>query len=56
VVTRKKGDRWIVGGIANDSSRILAVDMTFLVPGKSYTAIIYTDEANTAGNDKKGAC
>jgi alpha-glucosidase len=45
VIARRKGNDWYVGGITNHESRTITIDCSFLQPGASYEATIYTDDA-----------
>jgi alpha-glucosidase len=42
VIARRKGDRWFIGGMTNESSRHVNFSLNFLKTGK-YSAIIYKD-------------
>lgn len=39
----KNSDDWYVGGVTDEYARTATVDLSFLEPGKKYTAIIYED-------------
>ena len=44
VARRAKGtDNWFIGGITGDDSRISTFSLSFLEPGRKYTATIYSD-------------
>jgi alpha-glucosidase len=44
-VARRRGQEWFVGTITNDAPRVLNVPLSFLEPGKLYTAQIYGNGA-----------
>lgn len=46
VTARRKGDTWYVGGITDWTPRDITVDLSFLAPGRSYSADIFADGAN----------
>lgn len=39
----KKNGQWFVGGVTDENSRTLDIPLSFLEPGKKYTATIYSD-------------
>lgn len=39
----KNSDDWYVGSITDDRARTASLDLSFLTPGKKYTATIYED-------------
>ncbi|MGC4235757.1 MAG: glycoside hydrolase family 97 N-terminal domain-containing protein [Niabella sp.] len=43
-VARRSGEEWFVGTITNNEARTVAVDFSFLPPGKKYEAKIYSDD------------
>ncbi len=45
VVARKarKGGRWFLGGVTDEQGRSFDIPLSFLEPGRSYTATIYRD-------------
>ncbi|MDB5149480.1 MAG: alpha-glucosidase [Mucilaginibacter sp.] len=43
-VARRKGSEWFVGAITNNEARSLQVALTFLKPGKKYSAKTYNDD------------
>ncbi len=43
VMARRKGAEWFIGAMTNNDGSIETVDLSFLEPGKKYTAEIYTD-------------
>ncbi|MBX2922510.1 MAG: glycoside hydrolase family 97 catalytic domain-containing protein [Chitinophagaceae bacterium] len=43
-VARRSGEDWFVGSITNNEARTVAVDLSFLPPGKKYEAKIYSDD------------
>lgn len=45
---RRKGQEWYVGTITNNEARTLLVDCSFLPKGKTFTAIIYSDDASSS--------
>lgn len=47
LMARRNGSRWFIGGITNESGRQLSIPLTFLKPGKTYTATIYRDDVTT---------
>lgn len=46
-VARKKGDQWFVGSLT-DASRTLDIPLSFLDPGKDYTAKVYSKDPNNS--------
>ncbi len=42
-IVRRSGDDWFVGTLNNNEPRTLRLPLTFLTPGKSYTAHLYSD-------------
>ncbi len=44
VIARRSGRAWFVGAMNNDQARTLDLPLSFLEPGKSYTAHIYRDD------------
>ncbi len=42
-VARRGGTGWFVGAITNNQGRVLDIPLTFLEPGRSYVATLYTD-------------
>ena len=55
-VARRTGDDWFVGTINALERRTLAIPLTFLTPGKKYTAQIYSDGAPDGSDRTKVAC
>ena len=55
-VARRTGDDWFVGSINALERRTLAIPLTFLTPGKKYTAQIYSDGAPDGSDRTKVAC
>jgi alpha-glucosidase len=55
-VARRSGDAWFVGSINALERRTLALPLTFLTPGKTYTAQIYSDAAPDGSDRTKVAC
>ncbi len=47
MMAKKKGESWFVGAMTNWESRELTLDLSFLPEGKTYTAEIYTDTADS---------
>lgn len=45
-VARRKGGRWYVGGITNDTPRTLEIDLDFLEAGRKYVMTSFEDGAN----------
>lgn len=43
-IARRSGEDWYIGALNNDVPRTLALPLTFLEPGKLYTAHLYTDD------------
>lgn len=43
VMARRKGAEWFIGAMTNNDGSTETVDLSFLEPGKKYTAEIYTD-------------
>lgn len=50
VMAKRKGDNWYVGAMTNWTPRNLKLNFTFLKPGVSYTAQIYTDTKDSDVN------
>ena len=46
VTARCKGDTWYVGGMTDWTPRDLTVDLSFLQPGRTYQAQLFTDGVN----------
>lgn len=46
VTARKSGSSWYVGGLSNWDGRNIELSLSFLEPGKLYTATIYRDGRN----------
>lgn len=46
VIARKTGKTWYIAGITDEKDRTLKIDLTFLNPSKSHTAIIMKDGVN----------
>ncbi|MDF7825490.1 glycoside hydrolase family 97 N-terminal domain-containing protein [Pontiellaceae bacterium B12227] len=46
VIARRKETDWYVGGINGPTARDVAVDFSFLEPGVTYQATLYTDDEN----------
>ncbi len=55
-VARRSGGDWFVGSINALERRTLAIPLTFLTPGKKYTAQIYSDAAPDGADRTKVAC
>lgn len=47
-MARKKGDQWFVSAITNSQARQLSIPMDFLDSGRSYKAVVYTDDSNNS--------
>lgn len=47
-MARKKGDQWFVSAITNSQARQLSIPMDFLDAGRSYKAVVYTDDSNNS--------
>ena len=54
IVARKKEDQWFIGALNGISPREVIINFDFLDPGKTYSAIIYSDDKtlNTRTNVK----
>lgn len=52
VVARRSGTSWFVGALNGNDDRKIEVPLDFLAKGKSYEAIIYTDDANSTSETK----
>lgn len=48
VVARRKGSKWYIGGITNETARDITVKLDFLTEGKSYRTTSFTDAVNSA--------
>lgn len=48
VVARRKGSKWYIGGITNETARDITVKLDFLTEGKSYKATSFVDAVNSA--------
>lgn len=46
VVTKRKGDKWFVGGITNNTEREVVIKFDFLEKGKTYTMTYFEDGIN----------
>lgn len=44
VMARRSGDDWWLGAMTNNDARDLSVDFSFLEPGATYTARVFTDD------------
>lgn len=44
VMARRSGDDWWLGAMTNNDARGLSVDFSFLEPGATYTARVFTDD------------
>ncbi|WP_315821591.1 glycoside hydrolase family 97 protein [Paraflavitalea speifideaquila] len=42
---RRKGQEWYLGTITNNEARTLTINCSFLPKGKTFTAIVYSDDA-----------
>ena len=47
----KNSDAWYVGGVTNEDARDYGLSFGFLLPGKEYTATIYSDAPDSDGFD-----
>ena len=55
VARKAKGkENWFLGAITDENARTATADLSFLEPGKKYTATIYAD-ADDASYDKNAA-
>ncbi|MGF7230428.1 glycoside hydrolase family 97 catalytic domain-containing protein [Arachidicoccus sp.] len=43
ITARRKGKKWFIGAITNDSARVIKIPLTFLPDYKKYNATIYSD-------------
>ena len=55
-VARRTGEDWFVGTINALERRTLTIPLTFLTPGKKYTAQIYSDGAPDGTDRTKVTC
>jgi alpha-glucosidase len=46
VIARRKGKEWFIGGINGTKVRTLNIRFSFLTPGSTYTAKVYSDDLN----------
>ncbi|MEI6647321.1 MAG: glycoside hydrolase family 97 N-terminal domain-containing protein [bacterium] len=46
VIARRNGTNWFIGAMNSGQDRTLDVPLTFLEPGRKYTAHIYSDDPN----------
>lgn len=46
VIARRSGTNWFIGAMNSGQDRTLDLPLTFLEPGKKYTAHIYSDDPN----------
>ncbi|GAB6009798.1 glycoside hydrolase family 97 protein [Dysgonomonas reticulitermitis] len=46
VVAKRKGDKWFIGGMANNNERQFEIDLSFLNTGKSYKITSFEDGIN----------
>ncbi|MBS5524141.1 MAG: glycoside hydrolase family 97 C-terminal domain-containing protein [Alistipes sp.] len=44
VTARRAGEKWYVGGLTDWTPRTLEADLSFLVPGREYTATLLCDD------------
>ena len=47
VTARRAGDNWYVGGLTDWTPRTLEADLSFLEPGREYTATLLADDARS---------
>ncbi len=47
VVARRKGDKWYIGGITNETPRDLHLKLDFLTEGKTYQTVSFVDAVNS---------
>ncbi len=45
-IARRKGDKWYLGCITDEFSRIIDIKLLFLDPSETYTAYVYADASN----------
>ena len=55
-IARRTGDDWFVGSINALERRTLTIPLTFLTPGKKYTAHIYSDGTPDGADPTKVSC
>jgi alpha-glucosidase len=51
-VARKNGSEWYIGSLTGEQEHQVKIKCSFLTPGKTYTAYIYTDDAASASLTK----
>lgn len=56
VMARRKGAEWFIGAMTNNDGSTETVDLSFLEPGKKYTAEIYTDGGEKIKNKTHVKC
>lgn len=52
VVARRNGTSWFVGALTGDEERQVEIPLDFLQKGKTYEAIIYSDDVNSTSETK----
>lgn len=50
VMARRKGENWYVGSMTDENPRKISIPLTFLDPGKKYTATLYSDALDADKN------
>ena len=48
-IARKRGDAWFLGALTGNQERNFVLPLTFLEPGETYEATLYTDDAHVPG-------
>lgn len=46
IVAKRKGKEWFIGAMTNWNGRSASIDLSFLPPGKTFKAQVYTDGSN----------
>lgn len=54
ITARRKGDKWFIGAITNDSARTINIPLSFLATNVRYNATIYKDDKNLNTPTKVG--
>jgi alpha-glucosidase len=53
-IARRSGSDWFIGTINNSQARQLQVSLSFLTPGKTYTAHVYSDDLTVQTHTQVG--
>jgi alpha-glucosidase len=53
VIAKRNGKQWFIGAMSDWDARTVEVDLSFLGPGETYTAEIYTDGKDAAAEAEK---